>query len=58
MTQITKILSLSKYDAVRHGLAIVLKGLFHLICLFIFLFIKLSSCRVAHLVVPPLHEII
>lgn len=30
MTQNTKILSLSKYDAVRHGLAIVLKGLFHL----------------------------
>jgi hypothetical protein len=30
MTQITKILSLSKCDAVRHGLAIVLKGLFYL----------------------------
>jgi hypothetical protein len=27
MTLSTKILSLSKYDAVRHGLAIVLKGL-------------------------------
>jgi hypothetical protein len=30
MTQSNEIISLSKCDAVRHGLAIVLKGLFNL----------------------------
>jgi hypothetical protein len=30
MVQSTKILSLSKYDAVHHGLAVVLKGLLYL----------------------------